>query len=243
MQFFLLALLPAVALGQLAGGVTDTTVAGDYEPVQFAVKAINQHLTTSTGGLTHDLSLVEVVHAKTQVVAGQKLYLTLHLTGDYFCDVNVWYRSWLQGQERLIITDGPTCTQRHGHASARVGGRTGGVSQAKPLPNSGDHANAHVLDAMNFAACHMNDRINFMFSSVVGDSSGVTYTQQLTAGMTYRFSNVPMVSTHCRNQGCDGLDLTACPANVHGQTLTCQFAVQYQAWMPTKFTLIDVTCQ
>jgi len=242
MKVLILALLPAVALGQLAGGITDTTVSPTYEPVVFAVKAVNEHLAKTSGDHTHDLGLLEVVHARTQVVAGQKLYLTLHLTGDYYCDVNVWYRSWLTGADRLIITDGPTCTQHKASARA-LGGMMGGVSDPKPLPGSGDAEHASVLKALDFAACAMNDRINSMFFSTLGDTSGITYTEQVTSGMTYRFQNVPMLPTSCRNQGCANVDLTSCNVNVHnGQSMTCSFTVQYQAWMPTQFSLSDVSC-
>lgn len=235
MKILILAVLPAVALCQLAGGISDTTVSATYEPVVFAVKAINAHL-AETSGSNHELSLLDIVHARTQVVAGEKLYLTLHLTGDYYCDVNVWYRAWLTGDERLQITDGPTCTQHK--ASARVGGRVGGISQPQPLSQAGDE----VANALQFAACALNDRINAAFALTTGDISAVTYTQQVTAGMTYRFYNVPMVSTSCQNQGCAALDLSACHANHAGQGMTCNFEVQYQAWMPQKYTLNNLNC-
>lgn len=240
MKAVILALLPAVALCQigLSGGITDTTVSATYEPVEFAVKAINQQFSKSSGGTAPQLNLVEVVHARTQVVAGEKLYLTLHLTGDYYCDVNVWYRAWLQGDERLIITDGPTCSQHQPAKRARVGG----IGDPKPLPDSGDAEGAAIVKALEFAACSLNDRMNSIFSSVLGDTSAVTYTSQVTAGLTLRFKNVPMVSTNCRNQGCAGLDLQACPADVHGLKQTCSFTVQYQSWMTPKYTLLDFAC-
>lgn len=239
MKVLVLALLPAIALGQLAGGITDTTVSEDYEPVQFAIKAVNTAMASSlTGG--HTLNLVEIVHARTQVVAGEKLYLTLHMTDDYYCEVNVWYRSWLHNDDRMIITDGPTCTKHQ--VQPRAGPIAGGVSDPMALPDEGDTSQSSVWEALKFAACHMNDRINYMYASVLGQTSGITYTQQVTSGMTYRFMNVPMVATHCQNQGCEGLDTDRCHANAHGQTLTCSFTVQYQAWMNPKDHLTDVHC-
>ncbi|XP_076442593.1 uncharacterized protein LOC143281303 isoform X3 [Babylonia areolata] len=235
MKAVILVLLPAVAVCLLrTGGITDTTVSPSYEPVLFAVRAINEQY----GFSSEQLHLLEIVRARTQVVAGEKLYLTLHLTGDYYCDVNVWYRAWLQGDERLIITDGPTCSQHQPAKRARVGG----IGDPKPLPDSGDAEGAAIVKALEFAACSLNDRMNSIFSSVLGDTSAVTYTSQVTAGLTLRFKNVPMVSTNCRNQGCAGLDLQACPADAHGLKQTCSFTVQYQAWMTPKYTLLDFAC-
>lgn len=232
MKVLVLLLLPAVAFGQfLAGGITDTTVSATDEPVMFAVKASKEHVAQMLGSSYHELSLVNIEHARTQVVAGQKLYLDLHFTHNYYCNVTVWFRSWLTGDDRLILTDGPACTQM------KASTRTGGISQPKVLPQSGV-----LVDALNFAACHLNDRINAMNSHRLGDTSAVTYTEQVTAGLTYRFYNVPMVSTGCQNNGCAGLDLANCPASIGGHGMTCNFSVQYQAWMQQKFSLIDLQC-
>ena len=92
---------------------------------------------------------------------------------DYYCDVTVWYRGWLQGSERLQVTDGPTCTKHQASARA-LGGRVGGVSQPKPLGTDDI-----VLNALNFAVCADNDRSNNLFATVLGDTSGVTYTEQV----------------------------------------------------------------
>lgn len=235
MKFLVLALFPALALGQMAvGGISDTSVSATYEPVVFAVQAINNQFAASNGGQSPNLALLEVVKAKTQVVAGQKLFLTLHLTGDYYCDVTVWYRAWLKGDERMQVTDGPTC-----HQIARAMGGLGGQSQPKALDSTTEQI---VNDALNFAVCASHDRSNAMFASVLGDTSGVTYTQQVTTGMTYTFQNVPLLETHCRNVGCAALDLTNCQANAHGMKSTCSFTVQSEPWMTPAFSLGNMAC-
>ena len=88
--------------------------------------------------------------------------------------MTVWYRSWLKGEERLQVTDGPTCTQHQPSARA-LGGMPGGVSDPKPLGSAEDV----VLQALNFAVCAANDRSNDMFFAILGDTSGVTYTEQV----------------------------------------------------------------
>ena len=68
MKGLVVALLPAVALGQLlAGGIVDTTVGPKYEPVVFAVSKINEQLAATNAGQT-PVDLLEVVKARTQVI-------------------------------------------------------------------------------------------------------------------------------------------------------------------------------
>ena len=67
MKVLIVALLPAVALGQLlAGGVSDTTVSPTYEPVLFAVDKIKEHLAATDGGQSQ-FGLLDIVKARTQV--------------------------------------------------------------------------------------------------------------------------------------------------------------------------------
>jgi len=239
MKSLLLALLPALAVAQLGmpGGITETQVGVTDEPVRFAVGAINSMMAQNNGGNAPLLQLVEVVKARTQVVSGQKLYLTLHLTGDYYCDVTVWYQAWNATGNRCKVTDGPTCTRK---PATRVGGLAGGVSAGRPIAQ--DTA-PEVMDALNFAACAYNDRSNSMMASMVTDTSSVTYTQQVVAGMKYQFRNVPMGETMCRKQGTCSADLLSnCQANVKGMSQTCSFTVVWAAWQTPKYTLTDFTC-
>ena len=68
MKLLLVALLPALALGQLVtGGISDTTVSPTDETVVFAIKAINDHLAASGDGPAHTLGLVDIVRSRTQV--------------------------------------------------------------------------------------------------------------------------------------------------------------------------------
>jgi len=243
MKFLVLALLPALALGQLLGGITggisDTTVDPNSEPVQFAVKAANTYL-TGLDSSNHMYNLVQIVSARTQVVAGENLFLTLHMSGDYYCDVTVWYRSWLQGDERLQVTNGPTCAK---HMAARQMQLAGGVSNAMPVPQTATNdEDQMLLKALSFAVCAYNDQSNNMFASMLGDTSAATYTQQVTSGMTYRFYKVPVQTTHCRNQGCQNTDLTTCNFDVHATAQTCSFTVQSQPWMNPPMTLTNISC-
>nr|KAG5712863.1 hypothetical protein BaRGS_007460 [Batillaria attramentaria] len=154
---------------------------------------------------------------------------------NYICNVTVWYRAWLDNDEKLQVTDGPTC------AKVMVKRQLGGVSQ----PSSLDHAPKEVIDALDFAACALNDRSNAMFLSVVGDKSGITYTHQVTSGMTFVFSNVPMVETQCRKSGAcaDTQNLDACAVKDHGgMSQTCEVTVQWQAWMTPAYTLSKTSC-
>lgn len=241
MKLFLVAFLPAVAFGQfIAGGISETTVQATDEPVVFAVKAINDKFAANNGHPSN-LALREIVKARTQVVNGQNLYLTLHMDGDFYCDVTVWYRAYLQTSDRLQVTDGPTCT-KHQSATRVLGSpMAGGVSQQMPV--DGSDVPKEVLGALDFATCSFNDRSNNMFAMKMAGTAGVTYTQQVTAGMTYTFYNVPMVSTHCHNEGCSNLDLTQCNANVHEQqTTVCTFTVQSAPWLNPPISLSHMEC-
>ncbi|KAL8568262.1 hypothetical protein ACOMHN_040835 [Nucella lapillus] len=236
MKVLIFALLPAVALCQLggmAGGISETTISATAEPVLFAVKAVNNFMGKNS---EHQLSLVNVVHASTQVVAGQKLFLTLQLTEGYSCDVTVWYRQWLHGADRLVVTDGPTCRK---HV---VQARTGGIGHPQHLPQGSNDATQAVQGALKFAACAMNDRENSFYASTLGDVSGVTFTHQVTSGITYRFYNVPIVTSDCQNKGCADTTLDSCNVQTSGLKRTCSFTVQDQAWMPVRYTLIDLHC-
>jgi len=245
MRTVLLLALPALCLAQLGGmpgGISDTQgLSMTAEPVRYAVGKINEMMTQSNGGTPANLQLQEIVKARTQVVSGQKLYLTLHLTGDYYCDVNVWYQAWNKSGERCTITKGPDC-HRKPQAAPRVGGViTGGVSGAMTIDK--DTAQ-DILDSLKFGACAYNDQSNAMFSSSLGDVSGVTYTKQVVAGMRYTFHNVPMTETTCQKNGaCDQDLLTNCAANVHGMRQTCTFSVVFAAWQTPKMSLADMSCQ
>lgn len=84
--------------------------------------------------------------------------------------MTVWFRAWLDGPDRLLVVEGPTCTKHQPSARA-----LGSVSDPKPLAS----AENVVLRALNFAVCAANDRSNNMFAAVLGDTSGATYTEQV----------------------------------------------------------------
>jgi hypothetical protein len=67
MKFLTVALLPALALGQLlGGGVTDTNVDPNSEEVQFAIKAATTYL-LGLDSTHNNYNLVSIVSARTQV--------------------------------------------------------------------------------------------------------------------------------------------------------------------------------
>lgn len=84
----------------------------------------------------------------------------------------MWFRAWLNNTDRLIITSGPTCSKTRSRREL-----LGGISNPNYLKNSLDK---EVFDALNFAVCAINDASNDLFFSKLGDTSGVTYTQQVT---------------------------------------------------------------
>jgi len=246
MKTLLLCLLPALALAQLGvpGGITPLEgLAMDAEPVVFAVQAVNNQLAQSNGGNAPLLKLQEIVKARTQVVSGQKLYLTLHLTGDYYCQVNVWYQSWnATGNRCKVVDGGPKCSNKSpAKRSVRVGGIAGGVTGGLSIDGNTDQS---VVDALNFAACAMNDRSNAMMQSMVTDTSAVRYTRQVVRGMKYVFSNVPMAETLCRKSGaCDSNLLSNCQVKVQNpMKQTCSFTVIWTAWETPAFQMTDFTC-
>jgi len=247
MKFLLLALLPAVAFCQLGGGMaggwSDTTVNKNDEEVAFAINAATAKVAEMDAHLTAEQLSPEIFYAQTQVVQGENLRLTIHMAGNYICNVTVWYRSWMHGDQKIQVTDGPLCTKMHGNRRAMVGAMVGGVSGAKALPDGGiDSTGNDVMAALKFASCAFNSRSNNMFASQLGDLSGISYTSQLTAGMTYRFHNVPMQTTECRT-GSECGEVAACNALASAMTTTCDFSVQVQPWMTPSMTLNDMNCQ
>ncbi|XP_025104221.1 uncharacterized protein LOC112570149 [Pomacea canaliculata] len=244
----LLSLLPALASGRvgLVGGKTDVTVEPTYQPVVFAVQAIN-NLFRAKGDTTLR-QLAEIISAQSQVVEGEKLYLTLRLVGapqDDYCTVDVWYRVWLRDANRLIVTGGPTCSTR-GSRRRTPGGVSsrqipGGVSRPVAL---GSNPDREVLNALNFAVCAVNDASNDVVFSVLGDTSRVTYTQQVTSGLTYRFYNVPLVTSSCWKEAnsCQRTNLWACTVSANPRTTTCDLTVQSQPWLTPAYTLTDKRC-
>jgi len=236
MKLFLVALLPAVALCQLGGGISETTQVPDAA-LDFAMTSINDKFAATNGGHSQNLKLVNVAKSSSQVVNGMNYFLTLHVTGDMVCDVTVWYRAYMTTPEALQLTAGPTCRPLNMPA-APMGMMVGGQSAPKAL----DTTDATVMDALSFAACAYNDRSNAMFASFLGETSSVTFTSQVTSGMTYRFHQVPIMETECQNSGCNMTMLTACPTKTNGMKSTCSFTVQSQPWMTPAMTLTNMMC-
>nr|KAG5687793.1 hypothetical protein BaRGS_017271 [Batillaria attramentaria] len=207
--------------GFIAGGVSDTEVEEDYEPVQFAVQAINDMFTRQ--GDTQPRQLVEIVRARTQVVAGEKLYLTLHMTGgeeDEYCDIEVVYARWYEVDdprgERLQVVAGPDC------------GPVEGPEPTQPMPMPGgeypiDEVKDEVLVALMFAVREYNRRSNSNSIFKLGVSpNSLEVTGQTVAGYMYRFKNVPLQETECLKEDGPYFMLEPCQERDEGQVSTVQ---------------------
>ncbi|KAL8568261.1 hypothetical protein ACOMHN_040834 [Nucella lapillus] len=262
--FALLAVLCVATAGgqQRVGGIVDTRVSPGHEAVVFAVQAINDQF--SSGSASPPLQLVEVVRARSQVVSGQLLYLTLLVRGnqDFFCDVIVWSRPWLANPDRLRIREAPSCRRSQiadnnsgqnqagiygqpGYAARQpIGsGLPGGISDARPVPGQSQYDPEGIRDALAFAACAANDRVNTAFAiTVAHEIIGATFTKQVTSGLTYRFYSVPMSATTCRNVGCARLNLSSCLPAPGAQLRRCNFQVQLPASRRPQYQLINVDC-
>lgn len=222
----------------LSGGVSETQVAEDYEPVVFAVQAINDDFATQ--GDTQPRELVEIVRAKTQVVAGQKLYLTLHVTGgavDEYCDIEVVFVSWYEVNDprgkRLEVVDGPDCTTQSPMQKYMPGGEY-------PV----DEIDEEILTALYFAVDSYNGRSNSarIFKPSVS-AEEIEITKQTVAGYIYRFKNMPLTETECVKMQGSTIDLEQCDEKDNGRDVTCNIAVLRVLWETPQYSIHNMICR
>ncbi|GFR86722.1 cystatin [Elysia marginata] len=195
-----LALVGPVVM-QLGGGISDTQLDLDDANVQFAVKAINTY--HNLLGDTENRTLVDIVSAKSQVVAGTLYHLELKVKTSSqveLCKVEVWSRPWLSGDAALQVTKEPACKMMD--MSTTMAPRITGGSV---LVDSNDQ---DVQNALMFAAKYINNMENYMYLRIPVKIEEVK--SQVVSGMMYHFRGVEMAATTCRKND-PSVDLTTCP--------------------------------
>ncbi|KAK7466601.1 hypothetical protein BaRGS_00037324 [Batillaria attramentaria] len=202
--------------GFIAGGVSDTELEEDYEPVQFAVQAINDMFTRQ--GDTQPRQLVEIVRARTQVVyAG-------------------WYEVDDPRGERLQVVAGPDCGPVEGPEPTQPMPMLGGEY---PI----DEVKDEVLVALMFAVREYNRRSNSNSIFKLGVSpNSLEVTGQIVAGLMYRFKNVPLQETECLKEDGPYFMLEPCQERDEGQEVTCNMKVWFQSWRTPQYTMEEMSC-
>jgi len=139
------------------------------------------------------------------------------------CTVSVWEQAWMTPQRQ--IAGGPNCT-------AVMTRRAGGVSPA-------DKSSPEVKAALSFCVTSLNNMENSMFARVQqGDYS---VTQQVVAGMLYKFTDVVMATSDCMKGA--STDLSSCNVADNAGSTKCSFTVSWQAWRDPQYQMVDWKCQ
>merc|ERR1711874_193739 len=115
--------LPMLCQGALVGGKTEIKINETDPNVMFAVTAINGFYAKQ--GDNENRDLVKVVKATSQVVAGTLYTLLLDVKssgGEELCEVTVWSRPWLSGDEAMQVSDGPSCKPADKQQQVLAGG-------------------------------------------------------------------------------------------------------------------------
>merc|ERR1711879_116156 len=91
----------------------------------------------------------------------------------------------------------------------------------------------------DFAVTSINDRENFPFVRVQqGDFS---VTQQVVAGILYKFSDVTLLATDCKKgSNTDPSDCNIVDNPIY--TMVCSFTVLSQPWEDPQYQLLDWGC-
>jgi len=234
----LAALLIAVALpfacqASLVGGMTDITLDSDDVNVVFGLSAINGYY--ANNGDNAARTLVKVVKAQSQVVAGILYKVTLEVQssqGTEDCDLKIWERSWLTGDEARQVTEGPTCKAA---ATKRQLGGNGGLAGGFQQCNMSD---TDVINALAFAVDSVNAQTNSIYLRKLGSVGGAE--EQVVAGMHYKFTDVAMDLTTC-TKGSSSL-LENCAVSANNNAMTCSFDIYWQSWMTPAYTMQNLSC-
>jgi len=220
----------AISAAGLAGGVSPATLPNDDPNVLFGLAKIKSSMNL---GATDSVNW-SLTSATQQVVAGMLYELTYKVTTgstDQTCVVKVWSRPWLSGDDAMMVSDGPTCTNNLLMSKRQF--LAGGVSSA-------DINAPEIKAALNFAAATYNSQVNYMFSRKPVLDAQASVSKQVVAGMKYVFSNIDMADTACQN---NGAALDSCAVTAGGNVVTCSFTVIDQAWMTPRYTLSNFSCQ
>ncbi|KAH9512418.1 hypothetical protein Btru_039503 [Bulinus truncatus] len=110
--YFCVFLSIGLTYGQLIGAPVNAKLNTTEPAVVKAVKNISSYLTKQN--YNGQWSLVRIVSAQTQVVAGINYKLNLEVTNGtqkLQCYIEVWVRVWLAPPEDYIINKPPTCNK------------------------------------------------------------------------------------------------------------------------------------
>ncbi|GFN97056.1 cystatin [Plakobranchus ocellatus] len=230
-------LLPlATQAATLAGGISDTTLDMKDPIVQFASKAINTYYTML--GDSEPRTLVDIVSAQSQVVAGTLYHLVLRvktMNQEELCKVEVWSRPWLSGDDATQVTKDPVCKMAPMDKSSMAPIITGGSVMT-------DIKNEDVQKALKFAVDSMNAQENFMYLRKPVKVEEVK--SQVVSGMAYHFRGVHMAATTClKNTQSMPMDLASCPAIDPADIRVCDFDIWWQSWMTPEYKLTSMQCQ
>ncbi|KAK3783405.1 hypothetical protein RRG08_033666 [Elysia crispata] len=227
-----LSLAGQASLQLLAGGISDTKLNLDDPNVLFAVDAINTY--HNLLGDSENRTLVDIISAKSQVVAGTLYHLVLKLKTSSqveICKVEVWSRPWLSGYEATQVTKDPSC--KIDVDTTLTPKITGGSALI-------DSQNPEVQKALMFATDSLNKMENSMYYRKPVKVEEVK--SQVVSGMAYHFTGVHMAATSCLKNG-GAVDLKTCSVLDPADTRICNFDVWWQSWEAVPYKLTNYQCQ
>jgi len=231
-QFSLLLLLPLVCHGSMiVGGTKDIAIDATDSNVLFALNAINNYYQKQ--GDNSVRTLVTIVKAQSQVVAGTLYHFTLRIQGaeTELCKVKVWSRPWLNATEATQLSGDPECKAEIAATGSPV---MGGISDI-------DAASPEVINALDFGVNHLNSMENNMFRRKATALGSVT--KQVVSGMMYRFRGVTMANTECMKSDTTTL-LSACRVNNSvTRNLACDFDIWWQSWNTPAYKITNWVCK
>ncbi|XP_052698927.1 uncharacterized protein LOC128176555 [Crassostrea angulata] len=219
-----------VLLSCVLAYVTAECMPGGYCPMQnpesnLMLQEIVQFALTTHAAKTNSMcdNTFTIRHAETQVVAGLNYKVTVEATcggQTKVCDFVVFDQSWTKTRE---------LTSDHCSSGHRRNALVGGMSHA-------DTTSTQFQDAMSYVASQVDLQSNGLFRS-----SPVHYShcfQQVVAGMRY-VCDVTMGENECTKS--DNRDLSLCAVKSQGMSSTWHVDIVSQPWMPTKYTLNQLT--
>ncbi|XP_021372663.1 putative cysteine proteinase CG12163 isoform X3 [Mizuhopecten yessoensis] len=191
-----------------AGGYEEHSV--DAEVMMMANFALNKMNVL----LKQSNSLVRVVSASTQVVAGTNYKLRLELDQNKFCDVVVFNQPWTQTTQ--LTSNSCDSTKRQLGA-----------------PHAISSSDIHVQEVFTQAIELANGMSNNMYRLSAVSIQHVT--KQVVAGMKYEF-DMMMGESSCRNNGeSKGLTAVNCPVKSGGMSTTFHVVGIWQSWTTPEY--------
>ncbi|XP_046554411.1 multicystatin-like [Haliotis rubra] len=169
---------------------------------------------------------VELISAKTQVVAGTNYFFKIRVrqgTHTQLCDITLWRQVWMNSMGHVTEHNCATVSRRS----------LGGVDPTQ--------LSAPLQQAVSFAEDALNGKMNNMFRFVVEKVENIS--QKAAVATTYSL-DLHLVSSTCRNNGNSyGKGITDCTPN-YGmlQRMTCQVTVVYRPSSSRKYSLASDNC-